>query len=142
MRVAADRSLRSKGTPPDPTLGTDVGANVATHTVRGEQRKLARASARKPKSITAHVLRRIAVAMCDVATKALVGDAGSRRKSFPWEMSPQDSKSLFLHAERAGLCETSIKGKSAIVVFRCFEDLLAVFDKDATFFMSLGYEGE
>ena len=128
--------LRSSVAPPD--LAPAYTVALGQHSIRTAQRQRARAFVRQRKSNSYRPLRLIAEAVRQTATTALVGDAGSRRKNFTWEMTPHESRALFSGAEKAGLCETQATDKTATITFRCLEDLLAVFDKDAAFFMKFG----
>ena len=105
---------------------------------RQSYRDSVRIFARKSKSVTVQRLRLIAEVLRRTTTTSLSGSAGTRQESIQWDLTPGESTKLFLHAKKAGMCNIETHGKSQSVVFGCLENLLAVFDKDAQFFMKFG----
>lgn len=103
-----------------------------------ELRKNARLFVRRPKSIAHRELAEIAVALQRMVMAGLRGDAGRRRMTFITNLTPKAAHDLFLHASRAGLCASKLTKKALTITFSCLNNLLAVLDRDSTFFSQFG----
>lgn len=106
--------------------------------IRAAQRERMKIFARRKKSVTLMRLDLIAEVIRRAATTSLMGSAGSNQTSIPWDLTPEQSVSLFDHAVRAKMCRVESLPKSKTIVFECLANLIAVFDRDATFFMKFG----
>ena len=101
----------------------------------------ARLAMTRARSSSFRVLRDLAELARVTVTMSLVGYTGTKAKTFPWSLSPAQTRKAFEHAEKSGLCRTSSTAQSTTLMFACVANALAVFDCEESFFAKYGYVG-
>lgn len=122
---------------PEPRGGAVVSPPAAH--IREEQRKRATLFVSRARSRAHREMGEIAEVLRQTVTTSLSGDAGTKKRSFLTNLSPETAANLFKFAADADLCRIKGSKRSATISFTCLHDLLSVLSCSADDFAQFGY---